>query len=67
MDLTKVKAAIVNAQTEVKNAVDAEIKARSFGHLKGLATVDTWLTDCTTKLDKLGTPKAKREKKSSKK
>lgn len=66
MDATKVKTAISNAQAEVKNMIDAEIKARSFNGLKALAGVDTALTKALSRLDdaaKRALPRAKKAKK----
>jgi hypothetical protein len=63
MDVSKVKAALAAAKSAVKDAVDAEIKARSFNGLRALAGVDTSLTRAESKLESAVKRAAPREKK----
>lgn len=70
MDTSKVVAALQGAKNEVQKVIEAEIKARSFGGLKGLTNVDAAIDDAIEKLDraaKRATPRAKRERKSKSK
>lgn len=66
MDITRVKSAIASVQSEIKNVVDSEIKARSFDRLRALASVDTAMGKAVTKLEKIAAPKAAKEKKAKK-
>jgi hypothetical protein len=66
MDISKVHAAIAAARSAITAVVDAEIKARSFNGLKGLASVDTSLTRAEERLARVSQPKSKKSKKSKK-
>lgn len=68
-DLSKIRAAITNARAEIKAVIDACVKDRNLGKgspVQGLCTVDTWLTDTESKLENVGKPRAKKERKAKK-
>lgn len=65
MDVSKVKAAITNAQNELRAVADAEFKARRIDGLRPLAGADARLTQALAKLDDAVAktqPKEKKEK-----
>lgn len=69
LDLSKTKAALATARGTVKDLVDQCVKDRNFGKgspLKDLATLDQWLAETETKLEAVGKPRVKREKKAKK-
>lgn len=69
LDLTKTRTALTAARNEVKALVDQCVKDRNFGKgspLKDLATVDTWLSETEAKLESVGKPRVKKERKAKK-
>jgi len=68
-DLAKIRAAITSARAEVKAVIDLCVKDRNLGKgspVQGLCTVDTWLADTEAKLDNVGKPRVKKERKAKK-
>lgn len=68
-DLTPIRTAITNARAAIKTVIDQCVKDRNLGKgspVQGLCTVDTWLTDTEAKLDSVGKPRVKKERKAKK-
>jgi hypothetical protein len=60
VDTTKLKTHLTNAQTELSNIVDIQVKARNMKALPALGKIDITIEKALRQLE----PKAKREKKS---